>query len=147
MKNRTFKIVYSGLIAGFVSQGILGALFMSSPVQAILYDPNLQSQLFIDVTSTRALFPSVAGLVVLSIIHSWLYTVFLPSIPGKSWIRKGVFWGLTIWLMYWVFQEWFVYHTLLLEPLLLNLLELVILLIGSIIEGLIISWFLYYGNE
>lgn len=70
MKNRTFKIVYSGLIAGFVSQGILGGLFMSSPVQAILYDPNLQSQLFIDVTSTRALFPSVAGLVVLSIIHS-----------------------------------------------------------------------------
>ncbi len=50
MKNRTFKIVYSGLIAGFVSQGILGGLFMSSPVQAILYDPNLQSQLFIDVT-------------------------------------------------------------------------------------------------
>lgn len=49
--------------------------------------------------------------------------------------------------MYWVFQEWFVYHTLLLEPLLLNLLELVILLIGSIIEGLIISWFLYYEKE
>ncbi len=76
-----------------------------------------------------------------------MYTVFLPSIPGKSWIRKGAFWGLTIWLMYWVFQEWFVYHTLLLEPLLLNLLELVILLIGSIIEGLIISWFLYYEKE
>lgn len=143
MKNRIFKIIYCGLIAGFVSQGILGGLFMSSPVQTILYDPNLQSQLFIEVTSTRALFPSVAGLVVLSIIHSWLYAVFLPSIPGENWVRKGLFWGFTIWLMYWVFQEWFIYHTLLQEPLLLNLLELAILLIGSIIEGLIISWFLY----
>lgn len=65
--------------------------------------------------------------------------LFLPSIPGKTWIGKGAFWGLTIWLMYWVFQEWFIYHTLLAEPLLLNLLELAILLLGSAVEGMVIA--------
>ena len=53
-----------------------------------------------------------------------------------------MFWGLTIWVMYWLSQEWFIYHTLLKEPLLLNLLELAILLIGSLVEGLIIAFFL-----
>jgi len=41
--------------------------------------------------------------------------------------------------MYWVFQEWFVYHTLLGEPILLNILELAILLAGSLVEGMIIA--------
>lgn len=143
MKNRTVTIIYSGLLAGLISEGILGALFMSPPVQSVLYNPDLQSPLFLQVTLTRALFPSIAGIVVLSIAHSWLFHLFQPSVPGNTRIKKGMFWGFTIWLMYWVFQEWFIYHTLLQEPLLLNLLELTILLVGSLIEGLIISWFLY----
>ena len=44
--------------------------------------------------------------------------------------------------MYWLFQEWFIYHTLLGEPILLNLLELAILFIGSLMEGVIIAFFL-----
>ena len=32
---RAFKIIYTGLIAGFVSEAILGALFMSPPVQSV----------------------------------------------------------------------------------------------------------------
>lgn len=143
MQNKTFKIIFSGLIAGFFSEGVLGALFMSPPVQNILYNPNWQSKLFIDITPTRDLFPSIAGVVVLSISHSWFFTVFQESIPGKNWVHKGLFWGFTIWMMYWVFQEWFIYHTLLQEPILLNIVELTILLAGSFIEGLIISRFLY----
>jgi len=143
MKNKTIKIIYSGLLAGFVSEGILGALFMSPPIQKILYNPDWQSKLFLEVTPTRDLFASIAGLVILSISHSWLFYVLQKSIPGKNWIYKGLFWGLAIWLMYWVFQEWFMFHTLLLEPLLLNLVELTILLVGSFIEGLIISKVLY----
>jgi len=140
---KTYKIIYSGLIAGLISEGILGALFMSPLVQHILYNPNLQSKLFLDVTPTRDLFPSIAGVVVLSIAHSWLFSIFQKSIPGNDWIKKGLFWGFTIWLLFWVFQEWFIYHTLLNEPLILNLLELTILLIGSFTEGLIISKFLF----
>lgn len=143
MKNKSIKIVYSGLIAGFLSQGFLGGIFMSSLIQKILYNPNWQSKLFLEVTPTRDLFPSVAGVVVLSIVHSWLFNILQKSIPGNTWAKKGLFWGLTIWLMYWVFQEWFIYHTLLQEPILLTLVELTILLPGSFIEGLIISKILY----
>jgi hypothetical protein len=141
MNSKTVKILYSGLIAGFVSEAFLGAVFMSAPVQKILYNPEWQSRIFLELTPTRNLFLSVAGMIVLSIIHSWLYSVFQTSVPGKTWFWKGLFWGLTIWMMYWVFQEWFIYHTLLHEPLLLTLLELFILLAGSIIEGLVIARF------
>lgn len=147
MKNKTVKIIYSGLIAGIISQGILGALFMSAPIQKILYNPNWQSKLFLEITPTRDLIPSIAGIVVLSIAHSWLFIVFQKSIPGNTWIRNGLFWGFTIWLMYWVFQEWFIYHTLLQEPIILTLVELSILLMGSIVEGLIISRFLFKEDE
>lgn len=143
MKSNTLKIIYSGLVAGFVSEGILGAAFTSSPVQNLLYNPNIQSKLFIEVTPTRDLLPSIVGIIILSIAHSWLFTVFQKSIPGTTWVKRGLFWGFTIWLMYWVFQEWFIYHTLLREPLLLNMVELIILLVGSLVEGLIISRFLF----
>lgn len=147
MKNKTFKIIYSGLIAGFISEGILGALFMSPPIQSILYNPNWQSKIFLELTPTRDLFPSIAGIVILSIAHSWFFSIFQKSIPGETWIRKGLFWGFTIWLLYWVFQEWFIYHTLLKEPILLNLVELTILLAGSFVEGLIISKFLFANTN
>ena len=140
--NKSLRIIIAGLIGGFIGEGIMGGLFMSPPVNSILYNPEIQSQLFIEITPDRDLFESIAGMVVLSIAHAWFYSIFIQSIPGKTWIKKGLFWGFTIWLMYWVFQEWFIYHTLLNEPILLNLLELTILLLGSLAEGIIIAWFL-----
>ena len=142
MKNTPAKILVAGLVGGFIGNGVLGALFSSPPAQSILYNPEWQSQMFIDITPKRNIPISVAGLVVLSIIHAWLFDVLKASIPGETWLRKGLFWGLTIWLMYWLFQEWFIYHTLLGEPLLLNFLELSILLLGSLVEGVIIATFL-----
>lgn len=142
LRNGVGKILLAGLVGGFVGNGVLGALFSSPPVQGILYNPEWQSQLFIDVTPKRNIPISVAGLVALSVIHAWLFDVFHSSIPGQTWLKKGLFWGLTIWLMYWLFQEWFIYNTLLGEPLLLNVLELTILLLGSLVEGIIIAFFL-----
>ena len=103
MKAVLWKVVLAGLVGGFVGNVVLGALFSSPPVQKILYDPVIQSRLFIEITPQRNIRLSVAGLVVLSIIHAWLFMVFLPSIPGRTWFKKGAFWGLTIWLMFWVF--------------------------------------------
>lgn len=116
-KNGAVRIVIAGLVGGFLGNGLMGALFSSPPVQSILYNPEWQSPLFIELTPKRNIPLSVAGLVVLS----------------------G---GLSIWLMYWLFQEWFIYNTLLGEPLLLNLLELVILLSGTLVEGLVIAFLL-----
>ena len=125
-----------------MGNGVLGAAFSLPALRSILYDPAVQSRLFIEITPHRNIPVSVGGLIVLSVIHSWLFSIFSPSIPGASWFRKGLFWGLTIWLMFWVFQEWFIYHTLLAEPIVLILLELVILLAGSLVEGLVIAFVL-----
>lgn len=141
-KNNAAKILVSGLVGGFIGNGVLGAVFSSPPIKSILYNPEWQSRLFIEITPMRNIPVSVAGLVILSIIHAWLFSVFMPSIPGKTWLKKGLFWGLAIWLMYWLFQEWFIYNTLLAEPLILNILELAILMLGSSVEGVIISLFL-----
>jgi hypothetical protein len=145
-KPPSWKVVSAGLVGGFVGNGVLGALFSSRPVQSVLYNPGLQSALFIAITPKRNIPLSVAGLVVLSISHAWLFTVFSPSIPGRTWLKKGIFWGFAIWLMYWLFQEWFIYNTLLGEPILLNLLELSVLLLGSIVEGIVIAFFLERNN-
>lgn len=141
-KNGAVKILVAGLVGGFVGNGALGALFSSPPLKTILYNPEWQSQLFIEITPKRNIPVSVAGLFILSIIHAWLFSVLMPSIPGKTWFKKGLFWGLTIWLMYWLFQEWFIYHTLLGEPLFLNALELTLLMLGSLAEGIVIAFFL-----
>lgn len=138
-----WRIILAGLLGGAAGNGVLGVLFSSPPVRRVLYDPTLQSRLFIDVTPIRNIPLSVAGLVALSVVHAWLFSVLSPSVPGRTWLRKGLFWGLTIWLMYWVFQEWFIYHTLLGEPWFLNLLELLLLLVGSLVEGVVISWMLW----
>jgi hypothetical protein len=145
MKNRTIRIICTGLLAGFVSEGILGLLFTNPLVRSILYNPGLQSPQFLVVTSSRVVpLPlTIAGLIILSIIHAWLFAKFQPAVPGSTWVRKGLFWGFTIWLMYWVFQEWFIYMTLLGEPIPLVALELTLLLTGSLVEGLIISRLLH----
>jgi hypothetical protein len=141
MKNGAVRVVIAGLLGGFIGNGVLGALFSSPPVQSVLYDPAWQSALFIEITPKRNIPVSVAGLVILSILHAWLFSVLQPSIPGRTWLRKGLFWGVTIWSMYWLFQEWFIYNTLLGEPLLLNVLELSILMLGSLVEGAAIAFF------
>lgn len=149
MNNKILKIIYSGLIAGFLSECLLGFLFTSKFIRSFLYDPQLQSSQFLEVTSHRvvSLPVTIIGLIVLSIIHAWLFTVFQKALPGTTWLKKGLFWGLTVWLMYWVFQEWFIFHTLLGEPLMLVCLELSLLLLGSMVEGLIISKFLFEKTD
>src|ERR1043165_8034300 len=141
------RMILAGLIDGFLGEAFLGALFGNSFTQSILYDPALQSPLFIQMTTQRDFPLSIAGLIVLSVIHSALYAVLAPALPGRTWIGKGLFWGLTIWLMYWVFQEWFIYHTLFREPLILCMMELSFLLIGSCIEGLAIAFLLRERTE
>jgi hypothetical protein len=126
-------------VGGFVGNASLGVMFSLPLVRRILYDPNLQSRLFLEVTPQRDIPVSVAGLVVLSAVHGWLFTQFSSAIPGGTWRRKGLYWGVVIFALYWLPQEWFVYHTLLGEPLLLNLLELSLLLVGSLVEGIVIA--------
>ncbi len=140
MKRNYGKAIVAGLLGGFIGNGVLGALFSLPLIKSVLYDPALQSRLFIEITPKRDIPASVAGLVLLSALHGLFFAILRAAVPGRNWVQKGLFWGLLIWALYWLFQEWFIYHTLLQEPLILNLLELVLLLTGSVLEGLIISF-------
>lgn len=133
------RTLAAGWIGGFAGNALLGAVFSSSWVKGILYDPILQSQIFISLTPQRNIAVSVIGLIVLSGIHGALYAQLQPSIPGRTWLGKGLMWGAMIWASYWLFQEWFIYVTLLGEPIVLATFELAILLCGSLVEGLVIS--------
>jgi hypothetical protein len=139
MTTTYFRALIAGWIGGFSANGLLGAIFSNQWVRSVLYDPNLQSQLFITITPQRNLAASVIGLIVLSGIHGLLYSLLSPSIPGRTLLMKGMTWGLMIWASYWLFQEWFIYVTLLGEPLVLAAFELFLLLAGALLEGVVIA--------
>lgn len=132
----------AGWFGGFVGNALLGAAFSSPPVRTLLYHPEWQSRLFIDITPQRDIAVSVIGLVVLSGLHGVAYKQVSPSLPGRTWLGKGMAWGGMLWALYWLFQEWFIYVTLLKEPIALALVELAILLAGSLLEGVVIGWLL-----
>lgn len=129
----------SGWAGGLVGNALLGVLFSSGWARSILYDPNRQSDLFLTVTPLRNVPVSVVGLIVLGGLHGVAYVMVRPVLPGIGWIRHGFAWGVAMWVVYWIFQEWFVYVTLLAEPVGLALFELVLLLAGSILNGLVLA--------
>lgn len=137
---KILRIVMAGIGGGLAGHGLAGIIFSSGPVRGLLYDPALQSALFIEVTQRRDITLSVAGLILLAVSHSWLFNVLESSMPGTGRSQKGLFWGFCIWLLYWVPQEWFVYRTLLQEPIGLCVLELAILLPASLLQGVVIAW-------
>lgn len=141
------RAVIAGWVGGFAANGLLGAIFTNSWVSSFFYDPKLQSQLYITVTPQRNIATSVIGLILLSGIHGLLYSLLSPAIPGRNWLMKGLAWGTMIWAGYWLFQEWFIYITLLGEPLLLASFELVILLAGALLEGVVIAKICSYGKR
>lgn len=139
-KQRVLWSLVAGWAGGFAGNSLLGALFSSPWVRGILYNPEVQSKVFISLTPQRNIAISVAGLVFLSGLHGILFTILRPAIPGASWFGQGLWWGFAIWLIYWLFQEWFIYVTLLGEPVGLAVFELTILLAGSLLEGVVIAW-------
>lgn len=131
----------AGMVGGLAGQLVMAPLFVNPLTQRVLFNPELQSELFIDAASGRNVPVSVLGLVILSAVHGLLYSRLKWAMPGRNWVQRGAFWGITIWLMYWLFQEWFVYVTLLGEPVLLATFELVLTAAGALVEGIIIAAF------
>lgn len=129
----------AGLLGGFVGNALLGLLFTRRFVNGILYDPTRQSALFLSVTPQRNVALSVIGLIVLSSLHGWLFARVRKTLPEWTWWAKGCVFGTWIWMIFWLPQEWFVYVTLLGEPVSLASFELVLLLGGSIVEGIVIA--------
>lgn len=129
--------VVVGLGAGFVSQGIMGALFMNPWSQAVLMDPGLQSSLYRELSVLRPLVPSIVGLVLWGLVPALLHRRLAH--PGPWW-KAGLVTGAWVWALFWLPQEWFMYITLLAEPVPLATLELVFAAVGCAVQGLILGW-------
>lgn len=132
-----WRVVLVGLLAGFVSQGVMGALFMNPWSQSLLSDPGLQSSLYRELSALRPLVPSIVGLVVWGIVPAVLHHRL--ATPG-SWAKAGLVTGAWVWVLFWLPQEWFMYVTLIGEPLPLAALELVFAAVGCAVQGLILAW-------
>lgn len=94
------RAMVAGWVGGFAGNALLGAIFSSSAIRGILYDPSLQSRLFISLTPQRDIALSVFGLILLSGIHGLLFALLQPSLPGRTWWGKGLAWGTVTWSTY-----------------------------------------------
>lgn len=140
LQSKAGKIVVSGIIGGAVGYAVTAAIFSTQAVKEIIFNPDIQSKVFISLLQNGNMPLAAAGLILLSVIHSWLFELLRPSIPGHTWFAKGLFWGLVIWLMFWLFQEWFVFLALVKQPWHLSAFELLLKLPGALIEGAIIAY-------
>lgn len=131
------RVVGIGLLAGFVSQGLMGALFMNPWSLALLSDPGLQSALYRELSALRPLVPSIVGLVLWGVVPAFLHRRLAH--PGPWW-KSGLATGAWVWGLFWLPQEWFMYITLLAEPLPLALLELAFAAVGCAAQGLLLGW-------
>lgn len=77
----------------------------------------------------------MAGLLFgLTLAHAWVYGVVRASLPGRGW-RKGLGFGVGIWLFSYLFYELFTPFNLLGEPLHLLAYELILWLGVALTEG------------
>lgn len=134
---RSVRWWFAGSAGALAGQMVLGLLFTSGAVRQVLFDPTRQSAAFLELAPTRDIPLSVAGLVVLGGIYGWLAMLVASRYPRASAAVRGLRLAALVWCVYWLPQEWFIYHTLLREPLGLCGLELVLLALGSLVTGLV----------
>lgn len=116
----------------------MGLLFLNPWTQSLLYHADWQSLLYRQVTPQRDLLPSIVGLVVWGVVPAFLHRRL--ALPGSPW-RAGLATATWIGLLFWLPQEWFIYVTLLGEPLPLAALELLFAALGCLVQG----WLLAFG--
>ena len=138
------RILLAGPIAGVVWLAAVFAIF--GPAQAILSDPAHQSPKVVAVFTTLEPPPlavttpwAVAlGFLVLATVYSAVYAILSASLPGAGW-RKGVSFGLLLWLVQILWFEFFMLWNVLREPAALVLLELALWLLVTQILGIAIA--------
>ena len=146
MPQNAIRIIGGGILGGLAGGLVMTFLYELPPIHALLFNPDLQSPLFLEAAPQRNMGASFAGLLVIGVVHAWLFSVVWESIPGSTWVKQGLFWGVAIWAVYWAFNEWFTFYAVLQQPLTLILLELPLLLLGACVEGLVIAFFILRLN-
>jgi hypothetical protein len=137
-------------LAAAIATGLafpLAVTLLFSPAQAILADPRYQSAKMLEVFFRLEPLPRVGtqplavllGFVGFGAIIGLVYCALAPAFHGRA-VRKGLRFGFVLWLMAFVWFEFFMLWNVLHEPLPLILLELALWLGVSLLVGLAAAW-------
>jgi hypothetical protein len=148
------RIIVAGILGGLAASVAVYVLFrlIGFEYWGILLDPEYQSPKLIKVWTEIEPIPLAVdhpgtitlGFVILSIFHALAYAFIREGIPGKG-LRKGVDFGLMIWLFSYVFFEFFTPWNMFGEPVALVGLELLLWMGVALSEGIVIAKI--YGGQ
>lgn len=144
--NRLLGRIITGIAGGIA--WIAGMLIFFGPAQAVLADPELQSEKFFSVMAdpihpprmAEAFWILPAGLMVLGFIYGIVFTVIVRGVPGKSTTARGLAFGVIVWALAFTWFEFYLPWNVMREPAALVALELSCWLATMLLLGLTVSW-------
>lgn len=142
------RVIAGGVLGGIAASLAVLILFRLIVFEywGILTNPEYQSPKLIKVWTEIEPIPLAVnhpgiitlGFVILSILHAFLFAIIREGLPGEG-LKKGIFFGLIIWLFSYVFFEFFTPWNMFGEPLALVGLELLFWIVVAVSEGIVIA--------
>jgi hypothetical protein len=140
------RAVAAGFAGGLA--WIVALTLFFGPAQAILANPNYQSQKFLSVVAQLEPLPRAAeapwilpaGLLVMGVLYGVVYHFVRRAFPRKPWWKKGLQFGLITWVVMVPWFEFYLPWNVMHEPAVLVILEMalwlaVLLTVGIAIAG------------
>ena len=145
---KPIRIIAAGILGGMAASLAVLVLFrlIGFEYWGILTSPEYQSPKLLKVWTEIEPIPLAVnnpgiitlGFVILSILHAFVFAVIRQGIPGEG-LKKGIIFGLIIWLFSYVFFEFFTPWNMFGEPLSLVGLELLFWIGVALSEGIVIA--------
>jgi hypothetical protein len=145
---KPIRAVAAGILGGLAASLVIFILFrlIGFEYWGILVDPQYQSPKLIMVWTELEPIPvainhpeiMTLGFVALAVIHSFVFSVIKPGIPGEGW-KKGLGFGAIVWLFSYLFFEFFTPWNMFGEPVTLVILELLFWIPVALSEGIVIA--------
>lgn len=88
----------------------------------------------------------LAGVVPFGLLHGLVFAALAPTLPGRGW-RKGLSFGILLWLLMILWFEFFVLLSVMHPPWLLFGLELGLWLLVNLVEGTAIALVYRYRED
>ena len=145
---KPIRVIIAGILGGMAASLAVLILFrlIGFEYWGILTNPEYQSPKLLKVWTEIEPIPLAVnnpgiialGFVILSILHAFVFAIIRQGIPGES-LKKGIIFGLIIWLFSYVFFEFFTPWNMFGEPLVLLGLELLFWIGVALSEGIVIA--------
>lgn len=137
-------------VVAILNTGLLYGLFMNPISQSIIFSTDYeQSTKLVEVWEQIEPIPTLISLspalIISPIVYCIFFTLFFPALPGKTGVKKGLFFGVMLWSLIALFFELFTPFGLFGEPLHLLLYELMLWFIGLTTVGTVMG--MIYGQR